>query len=109
MPTRSFGDLRLKHAEFNLHTYSPDLGYRNPIPKYGGPYITHEPDIQVFDLNKEDAWIVLASDGLWDEIPRKRTPIVANEHDSDHRTLAENLLREALEHISKEKRIILTH
>lgn len=31
MPTRSFGDLRLKKAEFNFHNFSPELGYRKPI------------------------------------------------------------------------------
>lgn len=41
MPTRSFGDLRLKLAEFNFHNNPPDLGYRKPIPKFTGPYLTH--------------------------------------------------------------------
>ena len=45
MPTRSFGDLRLKKSEFNFHNFSQELGYRKPIQKYTGPYITHEPDI----------------------------------------------------------------
>ena len=50
MPTRAFGDLRLKLAEFNFHSFPPDLGYRVPIPKYNGPYITHEPEIKVIEL-----------------------------------------------------------
>jgi hypothetical protein len=54
MPTRAFGDLRLKKQEFNNHNFDPDLGYRNPIPKYNGPYITHEPEIQVVELTKND-------------------------------------------------------
>jgi pyruvate dehydrogenase phosphatase len=45
MPTRALGDFRLKKAEFNNHSYSRDLGYRNAIPVYNGPYITHVPDI----------------------------------------------------------------
>lgn len=28
MPSRALGDLRLKHAEFNFHNYSTELGYR---------------------------------------------------------------------------------
>ena len=32
MPTRAFGDFRLKKSEFNFHNFSPDLGYRRPIP-----------------------------------------------------------------------------
>jgi hypothetical protein len=45
MPTRAFGDLRLKLSEFNFINYSPELGYRKPLPKYTGPYISHVPDI----------------------------------------------------------------
>jgi hypothetical protein len=32
MPTRAFGDFRLKKAEFNFHNFDPELGYRKPIP-----------------------------------------------------------------------------
>jgi serine/threonine protein phosphatase PrpC len=68
MPTRAIGDLRLKKSEFNFHNHDPEFGYRKPIPVYNGPYINYKPDIQVFELTKDDEWIVLASDGLWDEI-----------------------------------------
>ena len=71
MPTRALGDLRLKHNEFNQHMNPSELGYRRPIPKFSGPYISHEPDIQVIELTKNDHFLVLASDGLWDEINRK--------------------------------------
>jgi serine/threonine protein phosphatase PrpC len=54
MPTRAFGDLRLKHNEFNQHMHPIELGYRRPIPKFAGPYITHEPDIHVTQLTKAD-------------------------------------------------------
>jgi pyruvate dehydrogenase phosphatase len=71
MPSRAFGDLRLKHKDFNYHSFSRLHGYRNPIPEFEGPYITHEPDIQIHTLSSKDKWMVLASDGLWDEIKRK--------------------------------------
>lgn len=54
MPTKAIGDFRLKHSEFNFHNFPPDLGYRKPIPKFTGPYVTAEPDIQIFDLTKND-------------------------------------------------------
>ena len=41
MPTRAIGDLRLKHPEFNFHHYDVGHGYRNSIPVFKGPYITH--------------------------------------------------------------------
>ena len=50
MPTRSFGDFRLKYREFNFHEFSKEHGFRRSIPQFTGPYITHEPEIQVFEL-----------------------------------------------------------
>lgn len=79
MPTRAIGDLRLKLKEFNFHNKPVDQGYRHPIPNYTGPYITCEPDIQVFDLDKNDEWLIIATDGLWDEIKRKTTPSIVKD------------------------------
>lgn len=80
MPSRAFGDLRLKHPEFNFHNYPPEHGYRQPIRKdnYSGNYISHIPEVQVFDLTEEDRFLVLASDGLWDEFNRKHSAEIAN-------------------------------
>jgi pyruvate dehydrogenase phosphatase len=79
MPTRSLGDFRLKIRDFNFHNFEAELGYRRPIPQYTGPYISAEPDIQVIELAKEDRYIVLATDGLWDEISRKSSAKIATE------------------------------
>ncbi len=35
---------------------------------FTGPYITHKPDIKIFELNDNDKYLILASDGLWDEL-----------------------------------------
>jgi len=83
MPTRAFGDLRLKMAEFNFHNHPIELGYRNPIPKFNGPYITHQPTVEVVELTNDDQFLVLASDGLWDEIPRKKVPEIVQGKDTD--------------------------
>ncbi len=88
MPTRALGDLRLKRAEFNFHNHPPELGYRKPIPTYNGPYITHEPEITVIDLQKNDQYLILASDGLWDEIKRKRSAELIKGNESDLKTVA---------------------
>ena len=72
-PTRSFGDFRLKHQEFNFHNFSEELGFRRPIPIFSGPYVTHTPDIQVHELSPDDKWVILATDGLWKNFPRKNT------------------------------------
>ena len=72
MPSRSIGDFRLKYSEFNFHTFEKEQGFRRPIPHFTGPYITHEPDVQVFNLTKDDKWLILATDGLWDFVSRKK-------------------------------------
>lgn len=82
-PTRSFGDFRLKYREFNFHEFGQEFGFRRPIPTYTGPYVSSEPDIQVFDLMPTDRYLVLASDGLWDEISRKHAAEIATKAQED--------------------------
>ena len=38
---------------------------------FNGPYITHKPEIRKFKLSKSDRFLVLGTDGLWDEIKEK--------------------------------------
>jgi len=78
MPTRAFGDLDLKHKQFNQHKFSKEEGYYAPLKTFNGPYITHIPEIQVHSLTKEDEYLILASDGLWDEIKRKEVALIAD-------------------------------
>jgi len=56
-PTRSLGDFHLKLKEFNKNNLL-----------FNGPYISNEPEINIFKLNKNDKYLVLATDGLWDDI-----------------------------------------
>ena len=59
-----------------------------PIPKYTGPYITHEPEITVIDLTKDDQYLILASDGLWDEIKRKEAATLVKSDEPDLKKVA---------------------
>lgn len=69
MPTRSFGDLDLKWAEFNNPHHLPrEQGFRSVKQPFTGPYITHVPDIVITDISPADKFLILASDGLWDEM-----------------------------------------
>ena len=52
-PTRSLGDLRLKHSEFNNpEKFTTEHDYQSQLKVFTGPYITWEPEIKVFDLKK---------------------------------------------------------
>ena len=69
-PTRSFGDFRLKKPQFNFHNFTEDKGYRLPIPVFNGPYISSKPHITVHPLSQDDRYVILASDGLWDNFAK---------------------------------------
>lgn len=64
------------------------MGYRKVIPDFTGPYITHTPDVQVFELSKDDEYFVLATDGLWDEISRKKAAEFVKDNDKDLKSIA---------------------
>jgi serine/threonine protein phosphatase PrpC len=64
---------------FNSHDYGQEYGFRKPIEKFTGPYINAEPDIQVIPLTIADKYLILASDGLWDEVKRKETAQIASQ------------------------------
>lgn len=111
MPTRSLGDYRLKHSDFNFHDYSIDQGYRPPILQYTGPYITHEADLITHDLRPEDEFVVMASDGLWDEMTKQE--IADTLHEEIQKTdvksvkerLSEALMEKSLQHAAKESNL----
>mmetsp|Transcript_4584 Transcript_4584/g.6955 ORF Transcript_4584/g.6955 Transcript_4584/m.6955 type:complete len:241 (+) Transcript_4584:1416-2138(+) len=112
MPTRALGDLRLKYPEFNFHNYPRDHGYRPPIPKanYSGSYINPVPDVQVFDLTEKDRFVVLASDGLWDEFNRKvsaevATEIMKGDKELNGKNLNLALINKSLQHAAEKRGI----
>ena len=44
------------------------IRFPHQISTFTGPYITHKPDIKTFELTKKDKYLIMASDGLWDEL-----------------------------------------
>lgn len=101
-PTRAFGDLELKHKEFNNpHNFGMDRGYSLQIQNYNGPYISHVPDVKIFDLKVEDRYLILSSDGMWDELKKDQVSKVVKTNVSDKNNVANNLLKEALNIVGK--------
>ena len=107
MPTRSFGDLDLKWGEFNNPYRLPrQQGFRSVKDPFTGPYITHQPDVVVNDIGPDDKFLILASDGLWDEISeQKAAELVADLKDPNK--AAEVLLEAALGVAAKNARLTL--
>lgn len=63
-PTRSFGDFRLKFAEFNNpEGIGREYGHLGQIKNFTGPYLTHVPDIRIIDLTENHKCAVIATDG----------------------------------------------
>jgi len=45
--------------------------FYTPLKPFNGPYITHVPEIRVHELTKKDKYVVIGSDGLWDDLNEK--------------------------------------
>lgn len=67
-PTRAFGDFCLKYAEFNGPPYvNGDRSKGRHIKEpYSPPYITAEPEIISKPVVKEDKFLIMGTDGVWD-------------------------------------------
>jgi pyruvate dehydrogenase phosphatase len=108
MPSRAFGDFHLKYEEFNNpKNYSKVYGFkRSRIENFTGPYITHKPDIKIRKINSQDKFLILASDGLWDEMTEQEAAEIAF-NANDPQEAAKLLLDAALNHAAKESNMTL--
>ena len=82
-PTRSLGDLYLKHKDFNKY-----------LEDFNGPYISSEPEIQFYNLNHDDKYIILGSDGLWDFLKSSKVSNLIKEYEeikNDKNSKIENI------------------
>jgi len=70
MPTRTFGDSRYKwSSKVQKSLVTPKFINRRPLPfYYTPPYITAEPEVTCHPLTEEDQFLVMATDGIWDEL-----------------------------------------
>ena len=74
-PLRAFGDVRYKwnlqdiQRLEQLGTYGPKI---SPMNYYTPPYLTASPDIKYHRLGPRDKFLVLASDGLWEQLPNDK-------------------------------------
>jgi len=59
----------------------------------------------VHDLTKDDVWLVIATDGLWDEINRKQAAEIAKDNDKDQKQIAQKYFDAALDNVSKSRKI----
>nr|CCA18571.1 protein phosphatase 2C putative [Albugo laibachii Nc14]CCA20529.1 protein phosphatase 2C putative [Albugo laibachii Nc14] len=102
-PTRAFGDFALKYSEFNGPPYvngdrSAGRHIRSP---YTPPYISSKPEVTTHFLTKDDAFVIIGSDGLWDytendeAVSIVQTILIENKREHAARALVENVLQKA--------------
>ena len=72
-----------------------------------GPYIKYLPEIKVFELSKNDRYIVLATDGLWDELSPQDVAKVIKENDNDKDKIVDSLFIKALNHAAFDAKMTL--
>jgi pyruvate dehydrogenase phosphatase len=97
MPTRAFGDSRYKWSrdiqdKLNSHGL---LRKSTPIHLLTPPYVIAEPIVTFHKLQKGDKYLVMATDGLYDEISNEQVMHCIQTSDKND-NLATNLIRIAL-------------
>merc|ERR1712096_211848 len=100
MPTRSLGDFYLK-----------DHKYSDNAPKLlTPPYIKWEPELIEYSISKDDKYLVLATDGLWDNLSGKQVFDYIN-NNIDSNNIAEDLkllsLRKSIENYNIDMNMLM--
>lgn len=91
MPLRAFGDMRFKWsrdlqksilASLDSRTDLDFLSlYQHAPPNYlTPPYLDVTPEITYHKLRPQDRFLILSSDGLWDELSSKEVVQLVGEH-----------------------------
>ena len=75
------------------------------INNFKGPYIKYLPEIKIYELSQSDRYIVLATDGLWDELKGNDVAKVIKEYDNNKEKIVDNLFKNALLHAANDANI----
>ncbi|XP_037109243.1 pyruvate dehydrogenase [acetyl-transferring]-phosphatase 2, mitochondrial [Syngnathus acus] len=91
MPSRAFGDVRFKWShelqrsilaslESDVHPDSLNL-YHYTLPNYlTPPYLDATPEVTYHKVRPQDRFLILATDGLWDELRSQDAVRLVGEH-----------------------------
>jgi len=96
--TRALGDLYLKYPEFNAPPGQHRSWGRHIPPPYTPPYVNPVPEVTQVRLQPEDCFLVLATDGLWDEMSDEEAVAVVSQcvREGKRHEAAATLVEEAL-------------
>ena len=92
MPLRSFGDVIYKWSKQYLNVI-----YQQIPPNYlTPPYLTAEPVVTHHKLDKQDKFVVIASDGLWERLSSNEVIDIVSKELSSSDNIATTVLRKSL-------------
>ena len=73
----------MKYLEFNDRKNDNNPKFKRAISNFNGPYIKSEPEIKVIDIDTNDEYILMGTDGLWDYMSGKDIAQILKEKKSN--------------------------
>ena len=96
------GDFHLKYKEFNKVF---EKSYKRPIKDFNGPYIKSVPEITINEITKDDQYIVMATDGLWDFLDSKEVGQIVKSNNDKLGEIANSLFTQVMSKAASEARM----
>lgn len=82
-PLRAFGDVRFKWdstTQEKVYSNTSVRYFTEQEHLYTPPYLTAEPEVRTYQLQRSDKFLVLATDGLWDMLSNEEVVHYVKEH-----------------------------
>ncbi|KAL3625512.1 hypothetical protein CASFOL_030966 [Castilleja foliolosa] len=98
--SRSIGDAYLKRPEFALDSSFPRFHLPEPLRQ---PVMRSDPDIFTRDLQRDDKFVIFASDGLWEHMTNQEAVEIV--HNNPRSGIAKRLVVTALERAAVARQI----
>lgn len=97
MPSRAFGDARYKYSLPTLLKLQKDAFPDRRIPRNykSPPYVTAKPEVTHIEVGERDLFMVIATDGLWDELSSQNVVDVAASNIKSGENVATKLIEAA--------------
>jgi len=96
VPLRAFGDIRFKWSKSDLQSLASvvrGFSLQNFIPSHyqTPPYLTAQPEVSRHTLRRNDRFLVIATDGLWDMMSSDEAVEIVGDHMLGKRSRSQNV------------------